>query len=276
MNKGYTKAQFVGLITLIFIGLIILFAGWRIIRYVNRPEAKEVLQNENVKQDNFVLTINGDFVTYVGINEEYEDEGAKAYVNGEDISSDIAVSYYKNNRQVSSVDTKDVGSYIVKYEISYDNKLKEIKRVVIVTDNKAPHLIVPDTVTINSDEVASYDVEEGVQATDNSGEVSFKCNNTLSAVAGDYVIECIAKDSRDNKTTRNRLIKVTKGIEFEDGDKLVIKYPSGDNYTYKYSLDGGNTWKDASVEETLDVRGNVIALVLDDGNYKMSSTYYKK
>ena len=35
MNRGYTKAQFVGLITLIFIGLIIFFAGVKIVNYIN-------------------------------------------------------------------------------------------------------------------------------------------------------------------------------------------------------------------------------------------------
>ena len=58
---------------------------------------------------------------------------------------------------------------------------------------------------------------------------------------------------------------------------LVIDYDKEKNYTYKYSLDNGKTWTDASVKEVLEnVSGNVIALVLEDGNYKMSSTYYIK
>ena len=104
--NGYTKAQFVGLITLIFIGLIILFLGNKVLSYLNRPEAKEIVQNENVQSDGFTLTINGNFVTYVGINEEYEEEGAKAYFNGKDISSDVAISYYYDDKQISSIDTK--------------------------------------------------------------------------------------------------------------------------------------------------------------------------
>ena len=274
--NGYTKAQFVGLITLIFIGLIILFIGNKVFNYLNRPEAKEIVQNENVQSDGFTLTINGNFVTYVGINEEYEEEGAKAYFNGKDISSDVAISYYYDDKQISSIDTKKVGSYTVKYEVINNQKLKEVTRVVIVADNNKPRLVVPDTVTITTDEVFNYDVSEGVLATDNSGSVSFRCDNTLTNKASNYIIKCIAKDERGNETRKNRLIKVVSGIEFEDGDHLTIKFPEGENYTYKYSLDDGKTWNDASKEEVLNVSGNVIALVLDDGVYKMSSTYYRK
>lgn len=274
--NGYTKAQFVGLITLIFIGLIILFIGNKVFNYLNRPEAKEIVQNENVQSDGFTLTINGNFVTYVGINEEYEEEGAKAYFNGKDISSDVAISYYYDDKQISSIDTKKVGSYTVKYEVTNNQKLKEVTRVVIVADNNKPRLVVPDTVTITTDEVFNYDVSEGVLATDNSGSVSFRCDNTLTNKVSNYIIKCVAKDERGNETRKNRLIKVVSGIEFEDGDDLTIKFPEGENYTYKYSLDDGKTWNDASKEEVLNVSGNVIALVLDDGVYKMSSTYYRK
>ena len=274
--NGYTKAQFVGLITLIFIGLIILFIGNKVLSYLNRPEAKEIVQNENVQSDGFTLTINGNFVTYVGINEEYEEEGAKAYFNGKDISSDVAISYYYDDKQISSIDTKKVRSYTVKYEVTNNQKLKEVTRVVIIADNNKPRLVVPDTVTITTDEVFNYDVSEGVLATDNSGSVSFRCDNTLTNKASNYIIKCVAKDERGNETRKNRLIKVVSGIEFEDGDDLTIKFPEGENYTYKYSLDDGKTWNDASKEEVLNISGNVIALVLDDGVYKMSSTYYRK
>lgn len=274
--NGYTKAQFVGLITLVAIGLVILFIGNRIVSYLNRPEAKEVVQNENVNSDGFTLTINGNFVTYVGINEEYKEEGAKAYADGTDISSKIAISYYEDDKQVSSIDTKKARSYTVKYEVANNQKLKDVTRVVIVTDNKKPRLVVPEAVTITTDEVFSYDVSEGVLATDNSGDVSFRCENTLANKVDNYVIKCVARDSRGNETTKNRLIKVVSGIEFEDGDSLVIKFPEGDNYTYKYSLDDGKTWNEAANEEKLNVSGNVMALVLDNGEYKMSSTYYRE
>ena len=277
MIRRYGKARIVGIITIVIIGLFILFAINRTVRYVNKPE--EVVQNTNVKNDGFTLNINGEFLTYVEVNGEYNEEGATASLDGQNISDDIVVSYYQNDAQVSHIDTSTSSTYIVRYEVASGGINKAAARVVIVTDNKKPSLTVPDAVTITSDEAASYDVESGVIATDNAGVASFECENTLSAIPGDYVIKCTARDSRGNETTRNRLIKVVSGIEFTYDGKLTINYPTDKekNYTYKYSLDNGETWKNASKKEILEnIHGNVIALVLDDGNYKMSSTYYIK
>ena len=274
MNVSNRKAKFVGLITVIIIGLIILFVISRIFSYVNRP--KEIVQNTDVKEDSFNLNINGDYLTYVRVNEKYNEEGA---IDKQNISDDIIVSYYKDNSQVSSVDTSIVGTFTVKYEITNNGEYKDKTRVVVVTDDIAPNLSVPDTVTITSDEAASYDVESGVVVSDNTGEASFSCDNTLLSVPDDYIVTCIARDKNGNETVRKRLIKVVSGIEFEYDDGLIIKYPSDNkkNYTYKYSLDNGQTWLDASIKQKVDIKnGNVIALVLEDNKFKMSSTYYIK
>ena len=274
--NGYTRGQVVGFLTLVIIFFIILLIRIKIFNYLNRDEAKEILQNENVKKDDFTLRLNGDFLVYVGEMNKYKELGAKAYDDGKNISDGIAISYFKDGRQVSGIDTEKSGYYTVKYEVSNDVELKEASRVVIVYDNKKPRLVMPDTVSIFTNEVLEYDVYEGVIATDNSGKVSLKCDNNLKNEPGNYVISCRAKDKSGNETVKKRLIKVIPGIEFLDKDELIINYPSGDNYTYMYSLDNGKSFKEASISESLDVSGNVIALVLENGKYKLSSTYYKK
>lgn len=277
MSVVNRKARLVGLVTFVIIVLIILFIVSKTINYVNRP--REEVQNVGVKDDRFNLNINGDYVTYVEVNDKYVDEGAKAYIDNRNISDNIITSYYQNGTQVSSIKTDKSSTYIVKYEVSSNGENKEKTRVVIVTDTKSPNLVVPDTVTITSDEAISYDVDSGVSVTDNAGVASFECENTLMGISGNYVIKCIAKDENGNKTERNRLIKVVNGIEFKYDGQLTIRFPinSKKNYTYKYSIDNGITWIDALDTEVLDVEsGNVIALVLENGNYKMSSTYYVK
>lgn len=275
MLRKYTKGQIVGFVTLVIIGLIVILIGNRIFSYVNEP--KEELQNVSFKDDGFYLKIKGNFVTYTEINEEYKELGAEAYVDNTNVSNDIVVSYYQNGSQVSYIDTRKASTYLVSYVVEYKNKVKEVTRVVIVTDSKAPNLSVPDTVTITSFDVANFNVEEGVSVTDNGGEASFECENTLSMNPGNYVITCMARDKKGNKSVRKRLVKVIDGIEFQYDNKLIIKYPTGKKYTYKYSLDSGKTWIDASNTEILNVKsGNVIALVLEDGKYKMSNTYYIK
>lgn len=275
MLVKYGKARIVGLITVVVIGLILFVLVSGLFNYANKP--KEKLQNTNVKDNGLNLYLKGDYLTYVLVNDEYKDDGALSYWKGQNISDDIITSYYKNGTQISNIDTKSTGSYTVKYEILYDGIYEEITRVVIVTDSKNPSLSVPDAVTITSDEAVNYDVGEGVVATDNTGQVSFKCENTLLSVPGDYIIKCLARDGNGNITKKNRLIKVVSGIEFDYKKQLTIKYPNSKNYTYMYSLDNGDTWLEANSSETLDIkRGNVIALVLEDGEYKMSSTYYIK
>ena len=202
--NGYTKAQVVGFFTLVFIILIILLVTLKFISYLNRPV--EILQNENVLDDGFSLVINGNFVTYLNINELYKEKGCLALNDGEKVS--YAVSYFKDDRQVSFIDSSETGNYLVKYEALDGSKLREVTRVVIVLDNKKPRLVMPDTVSISLDEVLDFDVEKDVLASDNSSKVSLKCENTLENKVGNYVIKCTAQDDSGNKTVKNRLIKV--------------------------------------------------------------------
>ena len=149
MNRGKNIVRFVGVITIIVILLIILFIGKKVISYVNRPQ--EITQNTEVKDDGINLSINGDFVTYVSVNEKYIEEGAKAYINDENVSDDIVISYYEDGSQVSVIDTSSFSTYTVKYDVAEGGKTKEVTRVVIVTDNKTPNLKVPTAMTITSD-----------------------------------------------------------------------------------------------------------------------------
>ena len=111
--NGYTRGQVVGFLTLVIIFFIILLIGIKIFNYLNRDEAKEILQNENVKKDDFTLRLNGDFLVYVGEMNKYKELGAKAYDDGKNISDGIAISYFKDGRQVSGIDTEKSGYYTV-------------------------------------------------------------------------------------------------------------------------------------------------------------------
>ena len=263
------KIQIVCFIIFIF---ILIFIGFKLFK---GDDNKEVIQNitddEKVK-----INIIGNFITYVELNDVYKEQSARAYNGDKNVSNKIVISYFQNDNQVSRVDTKKVGNFVVKYEISLNGKVYKATRIVIVTDNKAPRLIVPNTVVLSSLEALDYNVNEGVKATDNSNKVSFNCTNTLSFIPDSYIIKCKAKDNNGNVDEKKRLIKVI-GIEFSYDDNLTIKYPKDKNYTYKYSLDEGKTWQDAGSTVSLDFKsGNVIALVLENNSFVMASTYYKK
>lgn len=89
----------------------------------------EKVRKVNVIEDplkSVTLTLNGDPIEYILINNVYKDPGAKAIYNGNDISSSIKV---KNN-----VNPNVEGNYEVKYTIQAENREKTITRYVRVFD----------------------------------------------------------------------------------------------------------------------------------------------
>lgn len=209
MLNRYTKGQIVGFITLVIIGIISLFILIKVFSKVATP--KENILNEDIKNEGFRINVKGDLVTYVDINSKYKDDGAKAYdKNNENISSKIITTYHYKNRRVSKIDTSLTDSYLVKYEVESNGKSREAYRIVIITDNKAPKLIMPEKTTIHSNEVLNYDVKKDIKVSDNSGQYSLKCENTLKEEVKSYVIKCTAKDESDNTASGSRIIKVIK------------------------------------------------------------------
>lgn len=211
--------------------------------------------------------LNGDYLEYVNLNEEYVEKGLKT-------NKEYQITYSLNNTETTKIDTTKFGTYQVKYYLS--NK-QTLTRTVVIADTKSPSISVPDKQTIESSQAVSFDLKEGVVVTDNSGEVQLTFNNTLSTIPGDYVITYEAKDSSNNITKRKRLIKVVSGIEFTYQDQtLTITYPlsKNKNYTYKYSLDNGNTFIDAQRKTKIKVsEGSIIASVYENGKYIMAGSF---
>lgn len=206
MLRRFTKGQIVGFITLCFIGLLVVLILSKVFQKSNEPQ--EEIQNIGVTHEGFTLDIKGNFVTYVQLGSKYKDKGAKAY-DGKDMSKKIITTYFKDNTQVSKIDTKKIDTYLVKYEVASGNKIKEATRVVIVNDTQKPTLIMPSSVTIDVSEVSNYNVKKDIRVRDNSGKVSLNCKNTLKEKKGSYYIYCTAKDESGNKITKKRLIKVS-------------------------------------------------------------------
>lgn len=253
------------IVALVAIALLFAVAALIFDKIITHNEEKvEYLNYDNTKPNTL---LNGNYLEYINLGEEYSEKGLNT-------EKDYISTYYLNNHEVNKIDTSDFGTYQVKYYLP-NNEI--ITRTIIIIDKKAPSISVPDKQTITSAEAASFDLNEGVTATDNSGEVHLTFNNTLSTIPGDYVITYEAIDSSNNKTIRKRLIKVESGIEFNYKNKqLTITYPTSNknNYTYKYSLDGGNTFIDAERKTILKPNtNNIIAVVYEDGKYIMSNSF---
>ena len=174
---------------------------------------------------------------------------------------------------MSKIDTRFLDNYLVKYSVTYNDKDYEASRIVIITDTEGPVFDNFDTVTISDLEAATYKTSDGVKATDNMDKVSIKCFNSLGILPGYYSILCQAKDKNGNVTEKNRLIKVTDNIRFNYSDRLEINFPDGEDYVYKYSLDGKKFIR-CDRHTFLDVdEGSVLAAVYLGDELVMSNTF---
>ena len=272
MEKEVTIGQVVAVAFIIFIILLVVFLCFR---FTKKEEVTEKVLNTDVKASDLKIVLNGNYVEYINVNDEYRDLGASFIYKDEDLSDDLIVTYYSDGKQVSDIDTSLLSNYVIKYEIMVNGKVISASRVVIISDNKGPSISVPEKITITSNEALTFDVNDGVTVSDNSGDATVSCDNSLSILPGNYVITCKAKDGLGNESIRKRLINVIGGISFKYDKKLYIKFPTKDTYEYKYSLDNGRTFNKASSNEIIDIKqGNVIATIYENGNYVMSNTYY--
>ena len=249
---------------ILFILIILIFN--LVSRYIDYKKNYEPFKK--ITDGNKVI-INGNYITYVNVSDDYEEDSAKAYIDGK-ITDDVLITYYDGDERVFSIDTSSPNDYVVKYTF----KGITATRVVIVCDRESPKFKNIDTLVLTDVEAANYDVNEGVEATDNSGHVTVSCDNSLGTLPFNYPIICKASDPYGNSSVKKRLIKVIKGIKFDYTDKLKITFPTGNNYVYKYSLDGGQSFIQCGRIINVDAyAGSIIAAVYLNDNLVMSNTY---
>ena len=70
----------------------------------------------------------------VGLHSTYIDKGFVATYNTKDVSSDVAISYYLDNDEISEINTDREATYVVKYNLNHKGYTAELQRNVIVSD----------------------------------------------------------------------------------------------------------------------------------------------
>lgn len=174
--------------------------------------------------DSPVIALNGNMVEYVEVNSIYVDKGVIAKdKDGNDITGNVAVVITGSG---NAVDTSRIGNqYIITYSVTDNDITAQLSRTIKIVDTKAPELIIPSDVAIESS-VTSLDLMEGVSATDNSGEnieVTTK-GNVDFGVVGKYTITYTAKDSSDNINSKKRTITINKVVNgIMSADSSCIK-----------------------------------------------------
>ena len=117
MEYGNPRAKVVGFITILLIIFLLIFIAFKIVDKNQKQKAIEI-KTVTYQEKSINIDVNGDYLEYLKKGKPYVEKGVKAISkDGKNLSNDVIVSYYKNNRQVASVNTNSSGSYLVKYTV---------------------------------------------------------------------------------------------------------------------------------------------------------------
>ena len=172
----------------------------------------DIFVDEEVLTYSPIVVLYGPYLEYVELNSTYNDLGAYAKTyEGVNISSSIVKEIYKELEQKSNVDTSVIGAYKIYYLITDPNNNYKNRaiRTVIVRDTTPPVINLEDVTTINLNEASTFDLMNGVSATDNSLQnVNITYEGSINNKVGEYIITYKATDIYNNISTKKRIIKV--------------------------------------------------------------------
>lgn len=157
-----------------------------------------------------VISLIGEESLNLKLNEEYTEQGVKAFIGEKDITSDIKID--------GNVDTSKPGEYKLKYTI-VDEKSESnvsVERTIYVRDDMAPTITLKGksevTIYLNS----TYK-DEGCSANDNcDGDITDKVlitGEVNTKKEGSYTITYTVEDSSGNRAETSRKINVKKKAE---------------------------------------------------------------
>lgn len=161
-------------------------------------------------EDTPIITIPGNILEYIELekNGTYSITDATASTYSEKNLSKPIYTIYKEEKIVDSIPKSSSGIYHIVYTIeNADISTKAIK-TVIVKDTTPPDLIIPANSTIPLSQVDSFDIMNGVSATDIS-DYTINVDQTIKKAEGSYTITYTATDAYGNSANKKRIITVT-------------------------------------------------------------------
>lgn len=179
---------------------------------VNEESGTDITSEYNANSP--ILILNGNPLEYLEFGGEYNELGAMAKdKNGNLIDSNkISIMYQYNGVEIASINSKEFKTYTVIYSVSNEVSgtiyTSNITRTIIVRDTTAPNLIVPGKVEIYLADALYYDLQLGVEVSDNSGENIVVTTIGFDASVGQKIVSYTACDSRNNCVTKKRIINV--------------------------------------------------------------------
>ncbi len=197
------------------------------------------------------LELNGDIKTTINLGSTYEEEYAKAYYLGKDVSKDVDIK--------NQVNTNKIGEYQVSYTIKEGLIKKTITRLVIVKDLEKP------VITLNGDEKvsvcpnATYE-DEGAIAIDNlDGDLTSQIQVEIEKDKLIYTV----KDKSGNLET------IERNIVYEDIEAPKLELVGGKTYTIYQN----STYKDPGYKVTDNCDKNLDVKVTSNVKTTSLGTY---
>ena len=165
---------------------------------------------ENIDNNSPILVLNGNYIEYVEVNEEYIEQGAKAITStGEEINEENISIQVLYNGEETTLTTTELKTYSVVYAVTDNGKTTSATRTVIVRDSTSPTIIIPKDTSIHISEIASFNNQKGVIIADNyDANPTLTINSTLANIPGNYVITYTVTDSSGNTATERRVVNV--------------------------------------------------------------------
>lgn len=166
------------------------------------------------------MSLNGDDYVEIELNSEYEEKGANAKIEDEDMSDKIVID--------GQIDTSKIGEYEIKYSFMEGNKNKgTIIRKVKVVEHTSPEITLNGLGNIQVKLGDEYE-EKGAKAIDNyDGDITDKIEITGSvdtSTLGEYEIKYKVSDSSGNTSEVTRKVNVVEEIAINTKGLPVLMY----------------------------------------------------
>lgn len=179
---------------------------------VNEESGTSITSDFN--ENSPILILNGNAIEYIEVGSIYNEIGAKAKSKDGSIIDNISIMYQYNGSEIALINTNEFKTYTIVYSasdvVNGKTYTSNVTRTVVVRDTTAPFLTLPSQVDITLSELSSFDLLDGVEAIDNSGEVINIIVSDLEASIGKKIVSYTACDSRNNCVTKKRIINITE------------------------------------------------------------------
>lgn len=170
------------------------------------------------KKHNTYFSLNGSEKENIALNSNYEEKGATAVYQSEDVSDQIKITYYESDEEtvVNQITTTEVKEFVAKYTIDYEDLHGELERHIYVIDT--------DDISINFLELGNY----------HTGDCTY-----IKAGETDILID--AGSAQDSADTIDTFLKQPGHVEDGKLEYVIVTHAHEDHiagFTNTNSRDG--------------------------------------